>query len=101
MPAASSTLPSVGLRGVVGMIGHIHDQEGRNSLIFGHVRHGREVAMLCRVIAKLFPVAEFQLRLAVNPAAGLGGLDHGRDVIRVSVHGHATLDDSQRQPLGL
>ena len=57
-------------------------------------------AVLRGVVAKLFAVTKLQLRLAVNPATRLCGLDNGRHVVRVSINRDTAFDHRQRKPLG-
>ena len=71
------------------MIVHIQDQEGRDALAPGDMRHGGEVFLLLGRVAKFDAVALLRRRESVHAKAGLGGLDHGRYIVGVAIHGHA------------
>ena len=58
----------LGLRRGIGMVGDMEDQERRNALVLRNVRDGREIAMLCRIAAEFFVMAELRVRLAMNAA---------------------------------
>src|SRR6516225_8964614 len=83
------------------MLGDMQDQKRRNSLVPRHVRDCRIVLVFRGIVAKLLAMAKLGLRQIMYATAGLGHLDDGRYVKRISIDGDAALDDAQRQTLGL
>ena len=80
------------------MIGDKEDQERRDALVLRHMGDGGKVAVLFRIVAELFSMTKFWLRLAMHAAAGLGGLDDRGHIVGVAIDGDTTLEDVERNP---
>ncbi len=57
--------------------------------------------MLRRVVAELFTVAKLDWRQTMNPMPRFRRLDDGRQVVGITVDGHAAFDNRERQPFSL
>jgi hypothetical protein len=70
------------------MLGNMHNQERRDSLVFGDMRGCGEIAVLRRVVAEVLAVAKPCVRQSVNAPTGLRRPDDRRQVDRVAIDGH-------------
>jgi hypothetical protein len=79
----------------VGVAADVKDEEWRNALVRRDVGHGREVAMLLRVIAELLSMTVGWQWQVVHPGARFRHLDDCGNIEGVGIYGHAPLDHRQ------
>ena len=80
------------LHGRVGVSGEVKDQKGWNILILCNVVDRRKLYMLLGIVPEFLPVTKCRQFPTVKRLTMLGRHDDLGNVVRVSIHGDASLD---------